>query len=271
MTPSHPPGAREAYDVLAPAYDLLTAGYAYDRWLSAVESLAAAHGLRGRRVLDVACGTGHSFLPLLDRGYEVTACDISPAMARRAREKAAGRARVEVADMRRLPALGEFDLITCLDDAINHLLAGPEVVQALAGMRANLAAGGLIVFDVNTVAAYRQAADVVADDPRNLVAWRGSRARISGPGQLAEILVEVFHREGERLWARERSVQRERHYPLGEMEALVREAGLRVLATAGQNPGGRLDAAAPDEARHPKVLFVAADARHGDPNGRRAP
>src|SRR4051812_47062489 len=114
--------ARDAYDALAPAYDLLTAGYAYDRWLAALERVAIEHGLSGRRLLDVACGTGKSFEPMLARGYAVTACDISPEMALRAAAKAASRADVHVADMRELPVFGRFDLVTCLDDAINHLL-----------------------------------------------------------------------------------------------------------------------------------------------------
>ncbi len=73
------------YDVVAPAYDTLTAGHAHDRWLADIERVALAHGLRGRRVLDVACGTGKSFAPLLRRGYDVTACDASAAMVARAR------------------------------------------------------------------------------------------------------------------------------------------------------------------------------------------
>src|SRR5690348_17252562 len=119
--------ATGAYDTLAPAYDLLTAGYAYERWLTALERLAHEHGLRGHRVLDVACGTGKSFEPLLDRGYEVTACDGSPEMAAIAAERAAGRARVHVADMRELPRYGAFDLVLCLDDAINHLVDPGDV------------------------------------------------------------------------------------------------------------------------------------------------
>src|SRR5436190_6767955 len=167
--------ARDAYDALAAAYDTLTAAYAHQRWLTAITALAAEHGLAGRRVLDVACGTGKSFLPLLDEGWEVTACDVSPEMAARAAEKAAGRADVHVADMRELPVYGEFDLITCLDDAVNHLLEPDDVLDALAGMRGNLAPGGLVAFDVNTLVAYRSAAaDAVIEDDDSLAVWPGS-------------------------------------------------------------------------------------------------
>src|SRR4051794_35557343 len=97
-----------AYDAAADGYDLLTADWDYEPWAAAIERLARRQGLRGRRLLDVACGTGASFLPFLDRGYEVLACDASPEMARLAREKAGERAVVDVADMRSLPAYGEF-------------------------------------------------------------------------------------------------------------------------------------------------------------------
>src|SRR5262245_4528433 len=125
--------AREAYDGLAPDYDILTADYPYERWLAQLETLARAHGLQGTDVLDVACGTGKSFLPLLDRGWNVVGCDISPAMLALAAAKAPG-ARLVQADMRALGALGEFDLVTCLDDALNYLLEPHELQAALAGI-----------------------------------------------------------------------------------------------------------------------------------------
>src|SRR3954463_11782369 len=174
--------AARAYAVLAPAYDLLTAEYAYGPWLAAVERLARRHGVAGRRLLDVGCGTGKSFLPLLERGFEVTACDISPEMVAEARRKAQGRAEIHVADMRRLPVLGQFDLVTCLDDAVNHLLQAEELVDAFGGLRANLAPGGLLVFDVNTLAAYRDVPDVVVEDEGRLLRWRGGVAGPDGPG-----------------------------------------------------------------------------------------
>ena len=128
--------ALSAYEGLAPFYDELTAAYDYESWLDGLEALALEHGLAGRRLLDVACGTGKSFLPMLRRGYEVTACDLSPAMVELAREKGGGAADVLVADMRELPVLGEFDLVTCLDDSLNYLLEGGEMASAIRGMAA---------------------------------------------------------------------------------------------------------------------------------------
>jgi ubiquinone/menaquinone biosynthesis C-methylase UbiE len=46
-----------------------------------------ARGIAGHRLLDVACGTGKSFIPMLEKVWEVTACDISPKMVAIARTK----------------------------------------------------------------------------------------------------------------------------------------------------------------------------------------
>jgi ubiquinone/menaquinone biosynthesis C-methylase UbiE len=126
---------RIAYDELAHVYDGLTAHHDHERWLALLLELAQAHGLAGRRLLDVGCGTGKSFMPLVRRGFDVTACDISPRMAARARRRARGRGVVvHVADMRRLPQLCEgADLVTCLDDAVNYLLDGEELRGATSG------------------------------------------------------------------------------------------------------------------------------------------
>lgn len=255
MTPTLESDATRAYAVLAPAYDLLTAEYAYGPWLSAIERVAREHGLSGHRLLDVGCGTGKSFLPLLERGFAVTACDISPEMVDLAQRKAGARADVHVADMRRLPVFGEFDLITCIDDAVNHLLSPDEVYDALASMRANLAPGGLLIFDVNTLAAYRQVPDVVVEDDDLLLRWRGELAELDDPGGEAEVVIDVFAHEGDGLWRRSVSRQRHRHHPIDELCDLVEEAGLEVAAVLGQRSGAVLDVQL-DEELHGKAVFV---------------
>ena len=79
--------AAEAYEGLAPYYDELTREHDYDGWTRHLEAAARRFGVSGRRLLDAACGTGKSFLPFLERGYEVTACDISAGMVARARSR----------------------------------------------------------------------------------------------------------------------------------------------------------------------------------------
>lgn len=254
-----PSASARAYDVLAPVYDLLTSGYAHDRWVGALEGLAREYGLQGSRVLDVACGTGKSFMPLLRRGYDVTACDVSPGMVERARERSDGVATIVEADVRALPPLGEFDLVTCLLDVLNHLVERDDVLAALASMREQLAPDGLVVFDVNSLIAYREVPDAVVDDGRHLVVWHGAAAQLEEAGGCGEVVIDVFaHDEGD-VWRRSESRQRHRHHPLPTIRALAEESGLRIVAERGQRTGGVLEAPV-DEARHPKVVLLAARA-----------
>ena len=131
--------AEAAYEAIAPVYDDFTAHHDYRLWVGTLLELAGTYGLSGDTALDVACGTGKSFMPLLERGWKVTACDISAAMVELARSKVGDAVRLEVADMRELPVYGSFDLVCCLDDAVNYLLTAAELEQALGGMAANLA------------------------------------------------------------------------------------------------------------------------------------
>ena len=247
---------RVAYDALAPAYDAFTAEYRHDLWLHAIEYTALRHGLRGRRLLDLACGTGKSFLPLLERGYAVTACDLSPEMAIRAAHKAPS-ARVITADMRALPVLGTFDLVTCLDDALNYLLHRDELARTLTGIGARLAPGGVAVWDLNTLGMMRSsfASDWVADRGEWFLTWRGSGSADIGAGGVVEARIDAFRRRGA-TWSRSTSRHRQRHWPTAEVLQLASESGLEVVDVLGQHRGARLEADL-DEGSHIKALFVA--------------
>ena len=100
-----PRWAEIAYEAIAPFYDDFTAHHDYELWLGNLLPKLERHGLRGERLLDVACGTGKSFIPMLERGWEVTACDISASMVELARAKVGDAAELSVADMRDLPEL----------------------------------------------------------------------------------------------------------------------------------------------------------------------
>ena len=173
-------------------------------------------------------------------------------MVERARERAGG-VPVLVADMRTLPRLGAFDLVTCLDDAINHLVDADDVLAALCGMRSNLSPGGLLVFDVNLPTAYEQAADAIMERGRRVVLWRLAREPAASGD--VDVLVDVFTARPDGLWERDRMRQPHRRYGIAEIRRLAATAGLRVLAVHGQQAGGELTDDL-DEARDRKALFV---------------
>lgn len=243
--------ARRTYDAFAASYDDFTHQYMYERWTGRLLGRAEDAGLRGRRLLDVGCGTGLSFVAMLDRGFEVIGCDISPAMLARAREKVGDEVPLVVADMRELPAFGEFDLVWAVNDAINYLLSVGELEAALAGMRANLAPGGVVVFDVNTLTAYRDFWDeeVAVEHGGKRFLWRG-RGSPSGltPGAIFEAR---FEGEGDGV---EEHVHRQRHFGEPEVLAAIEAAGLRCVEVAGELEG-ELDREL-DEDRHTKAVYV---------------
>jgi SAM-dependent methyltransferase len=225
--------AERAYEAMAPVYDDFTAHHNYELWLGNLLPKARRHGLSGHRLLDVGCGTGKSFLPMLERGWEVTACDISPAMLELARAKAGESVRLSVADMRELPVFGEFDLVWSLDDAVNYLLSGEELEEALSGMRANLAPGGLLMFDLNTLQSYRT---FFAEEQRlerggRRLIWRGQGSVDTPPGSISEARLEV--ESGEGGLEVETHIHRQRHFPEAEVRELLAAAGLECLDVFG--------------------------------------
>jgi SAM-dependent methyltransferase len=249
---------REAYDALAPFYDALTAEYEYERWLSQIEAIALEAGLSGRRVLDVGCGTGKGFMPLVRRGYEVTACDLCPAMAERARARAGDAAEVLVADVRELPELGSFDLITCLDDVLNYLTTEAELAAGFAGIARNLRPGGLLVFDLNSLATFRSlcAGDEVIASGGAVFSLHGTGDPEAPPGTLTSVLIEVLSSAGGDREERTFSRHVQRHHPVPVVRRCLDAAGIELFEIYGQSPGAKLDQP-PDEERHTKLLYFA--------------
>lgn len=220
------------------------------------------HGLVQGRALDVGCGTGRAFPPLLNRGWQIVGCDLSPAMLAQARRKFDDRVPLREADIRELPVLGEFELVLALNDVVNYLIEDGDLNRALAGIRANLAPRGLALFDTNTLATFRSSSDAeVAGQSRGEWLWEGLTtevipggifdSRISGPG------IETH-------------IHRERHYTHDEISEGLEVAGLELLARLGQQEidGGLSLAEPPDEERDHKIIHICRVAT-GPPPPRR--
>jgi SAM-dependent methyltransferase len=246
--------ALAAYEAFAPIYNEFNHLNDYELWLGrTLLPELEKHGLRQGSALDVACGTGRAFGPLLRRGWSVRGCDLSPAMLERARQEAGDQVPLEVVDMRELPAYGEFELVLSLNDSVNYLLGDDDLRKALAAMRANLADDGLLLFDVNSKSTY------------DAGLWSKGDRTVEHQGRswtwtsLGEVKPSVY---GSRITGddMEPSDHHERFRPEAEVRATMKAAGLKCLSALSMNEveGEIILTEPPDEERDYKVVYIGA-------------
>lgn len=245
--------APAAYDAFAPFYDVFTEHQDYQWWWSVLLPLAEAAGLAGRRVLDVACGTGKSLETLLERGWSGVGVDVSAGMLAEARRKLGSQVKLVECDMRDLPLLGEFDLVCCLNDAVNHVRDEQQLTETFMGFRRNLAPRGVVIFDAMTIHMFRTFGAVVHQEPDRVLVVEGHGRDPLEQGAPLRVDFIVLERRGS-SWSCHRTPHIQRHHPDAEIRRALRTAGLELVEVRGQTLRvlGVLD-----ELRDERALYVA--------------
>lgn len=149
------------YNRLAALYDGLMDDVDYQQWAQYLQRLSELHGVPGRRLLDLGCGTGTLTLLLAAAGFDVIGVDLSSDMLAVAADKGLAMnlspARWHCQDMRQLRfPQGRFDLVVCACDGINYLRSASELDQALGGIANCLRPQGLLLFDLHSDYKMRQ-------------------------------------------------------------------------------------------------------------------
>lgn len=241
----------DAYTVLAGWYDRLTADVDYERWADYVER----HFRRWKRpicsVVELGCGTGSLTALLAQRGYAMTAVDLSPDMLAVADQKCAGMGVLFLRqDMSRLTLLEPADaVISCLD-SVNYVTRPAALRRTFQRVYRALSPGGFFLFDAKTPLALESAGGQTCldEDEDIFCIWRGdysSKRRICGYG------LDLFVREPDGRWSRGSEYHEEYAYTMDELDSFLREAGFQHI----KRYGDRVMSAPRDGAQ--RVFFAA--------------
>jgi hypothetical protein len=169
--------------------------------------------------------------------------------------------RLEVADMRELPVYGSFDLVCCLDDAVNYLHTQAELEQTLRGLAANMAPHALCIFDSNTMTQFRGFFTERMEVERNgrRMIWQGQEDESFAPGEIAEATFSFEPLDGSGP-THPPELHRQRHHPEPEVRAAIDASGLELVALYGHHHDG-VPHQPLNEEKHTKAVYVCRLAR----------
>jgi SAM-dependent methyltransferase len=114
-----------------------------------IRAYISRHLPAARTLLELGCGTG-ALLAGLAADLDVTGIDQSPQMLDIARA-AVPSARLVQGDMTAFSLSGQFDVVICMFDTLNHVPSFDGWLSLFSCVHEHLADDGLFIFDVNTV------------------------------------------------------------------------------------------------------------------------
>ena len=219
-----------AYQNLASSYDRLTNDVDYAGWVDFAQAILEKEGLKPRTVADLACGTGSATRILAERGYRVTAVDLSESMLTEAMDKCA--------DLENLPTfvhqnLAELrlpravDMAVCFLDSLDYILDPADCENAIRRTYKALNPGGIFIFDVNTPEKLRAMdGQVFLDEDDDVYCvWRGE---FDEDTNICSYGMDLFQREGE-IWHRSFEEHQEYAYSIEQLKTYLKNAGFTQI------------------------------------------
>lgn len=218
------------YQKMAGIYDYLMQSVDYEAFADYMEAINGRLGFTPRSILDLACGTGGSTLPLAARGYRVVGLDLSEEMLTAARDKARRRqleAEFLQGDMRTFTLPSPVDMTVIFQEGLNYLLSSQDVRRTFKRVYRALTPGGVFAFDLHALPLLPggQGEVTVAEEEQFTLIWQSS---YHSREALWEIALTGFIQKDSGLYERFKETHRERHYTPEEITRLLKEEGFSL-------------------------------------------
>ena len=219
-----------AYGALAASYDRLTNDVDYKAWVDFAHAILEKEGVTPRTAADLACGTGSVTRLLAERGYRVTAVDLSEEMLTEAMDKCADLENLPTfvhQDLAQLRLPRAVDLAVCFLDSLDYILDPADCEKAIRGAYRALNPGGVFIFDVNTPEKLRAMdGQVFLDEDDDVYCvWRGE---FDEETNICSYGMDLFQREGD-VWRRSFEEHREYAYSVEQLKRFLKDAGFTKI------------------------------------------
>jgi len=244
----------EAYGDFARVYDTFMDETPYEEWCEFLDKLIKEYGiskperevgpeesqevlLQSERnlVLDLGCGTGTLTEMMAAKGYDMIGIDNAREMlsiAMEKREAAGSQTLYLLQDMREFELYSTVGTVISVCDSVNYLLEEADLLQTFRLVNNYLYPGGIFVFDFNTVYKYEKViGDTTIAESREDCSFIWDNF-YDPDEQINEYDLTLFVQEGEDengpLFRKFQENHFQRGYTLGQMTALVEQAGMKV-------------------------------------------
>ena len=219
-----------SYENFARVYDELMDNVPYEEWAQFILNLLQDRKITEGLVLELGCGTGKLMTLLGKAGFDMIGVDNSVEMLQIAREKTSQDFLYLLQDMQEFELYGTVRAVVSVCDSLNYITEREELLQVFRLVNNYLDPEGIFLFDMNTVHKYRDLmgdTTIAENREEGSFIWDNSFDEEEG---LNYYELAVFLPREDGLYEKCEEVHCQKAYPQEEIESLIKEAGMDLLA-----------------------------------------
>ncbi|MCH4889506.1 class I SAM-dependent methyltransferase [Acidaminobacter sp. JC074] len=230
------------YQGFARVYDQLMKDTPYDTWFENLQKIIKSYDIKGKEVLELACGTGAMTRKLYKAGYKVLGTDLSQEMLEIALETSYDqnlKIQFIQQDMTSLDLFHKYDMIVSFCDGFNYLIEDGQLDKALDSCRAYIKDQGYLIFDISSDYKLEhvlgQNVFTETSDEACYI-WENYYDEKS---KILEFDLTLFEKQGN-MYQRHDEVHKQRAYTIDEIQTSMAKNGFECLEVIDTNTGEKV-------------------------------